>query len=117
VNNFIADMPNSEYHGGKGVSKTTIDMASVDPFRPAWSKVCPTDSEKLKTFDFGDAMHAICLEPDRLKSDFVVMPAFNLRTNDGKASKSAFVEDNKGSKILTSLEHKQLSMMGVSHEH
>jgi hypothetical protein len=72
---FIADMSNSEYHGGKGVSKTTLDMASSDPHRPEWSRKCPQDEEKIKTFDFGDAMHAICLEPERLKSEFIDMPS------------------------------------------
>lgn len=108
---FVADMPNEEYHGGKGISKTTIDMFAADPYRPEWARKCPQDDEKIKTFDFGDAMHAICLEPDRLKSEFVVMPPFNLRTNQGKADKAAFVEENKSAKILTDAEHRQLQLM------
>lgn len=107
----IEDMSNDDYHGTKDISKTTLDLAHNDPFGPAWSKSCPTDEEKLKTFDFGDAMHTICLEPERLKSEFVVMPPFNLRTNVGKADRDEFVAENKGSKILTDLEHKQLSLM------
>jgi exodeoxyribonuclease VIII len=108
---FVADMPNVEYHGGKAISKSTLDMASRDPYAPEWSRKCPQDEDKIKTFDFGDAMHAICLEPDRLKSEFVVMPPFNLRTNDGKAEKKAFVESHKGHKILTDAEHRQLNLM------
>lgn len=111
TNRFIADMPNSEYHGGKGVSKTTIDMASADPYRPEWSRKCPQDEDKIKTFDFGDAMHAICLEPERLKSEFIAEPKFNLRTNQGKADKEAFAKENKGFKILTADEYRQLGLM------
>lgn len=104
-------MPNDDYHATRAISKTTIDLAHSDPYGPAWSKECPTDKEKLKTFDFGDAMHAICLEPERLKSEFVVMPELNLRTNAGKAERDEFVKEHKDSKILTAVEHKQLSLM------
>jgi exodeoxyribonuclease VIII len=108
---FIADMPNSEYHGGKGISKSTLDMAAADPYRPEWSRKCPQDEDKIKTFDFGDAMHAICLEPDRMKTEFVAEPKFNLRTNQGKADKEAFAKEHKGFKILTADEYRQLNLM------
>ena len=108
---FIDGMENSEYHGTRAISKSTLDMASRDPFGPAWARACPQNQEKLKTFDFGDAMHAICLEPERLKSEFVTMPAFNLRTNAGKEEKAAFELEHKDSKILTFEEHKQLNLM------
>jgi exodeoxyribonuclease VIII len=108
---IVEDMPNSEYHGGKAVSKSTLDLASKDLFRPNWARNCPQDQDKIKTFDFGDAMHAICLEPERLKSEFVVMPPFNLRTNEGKKEKTLFMFDNHDKKILTSDEHKKLTLM------
>ena len=103
---FYDDLSNDDYHSGKGVSKTTLDLAASDPHKVAWSKVCPVDSDKLKTFDFGDAMHAICLEPDRLKSEFVVMPDLNLRTNAGKEERDEFVNAHQDHKILTTPEHK-----------
>jgi len=108
---LVLDMPNEAYHSMAGVSKTTLDMFATDPLSPIWAKNCPQDQDKIKTFDFGDAMHAICLEPDRLKEEFVIMPAFNLRTNDGKAAKQAFESVHKGHKILTSDEHKKLNLM------
>jgi exodeoxyribonuclease VIII len=110
-NQFVADMPNSEYHGGKGVSKTTIDMAAADPYRPEWSRKCPQDEDKIKTFDFGDAMHAICLEPERLKSEFIALPPLDARTKVGKALKAEFIEAHKGYKILTDEEMTQLNLM------
>lgn len=105
------DMPNEEYHACAGMSKTKLDMFARDPSGLAWMDACPVDEEKLKTLDFGDAMHAICLEPERLKTDFVVMPELNLRTNAGKAEKKAFEEEHKEHVILTSDEHKKLSLM------
>ena len=108
---FIEGLDNDKYHGSKGVSKSTIDMFSADPLRPIWARNCPQDEERMKTFDFGDAMHAICLEPDRLKSEFVVMPELNLRTNAGKKEKEEFLEAHKESKILTAEDHKKLNLM------
>jgi len=108
---FVENMPNDEYHKGKGISKSTLDMAAADPYRPIWARKCPQDQDKIKTFDFGDAMHAICLEPDRLKSEFVVMPPFNLRTNAGKEDRQRFVLDHLNHKILTDAEHRQLNLM------
>lgn len=110
-NRLIKDMSNEDYHATKDMSKTTIDLAHNDPHGPAWAKACPTDKEKLKTFDFGDAMHAISLEPDRLKEEFVFMPEFNGRTNAGKADKAAFIAEHEGHKILTAAEYKQLNLM------
>jgi exodeoxyribonuclease VIII len=86
-------------------------MVEKDPHLVDWAKSCPQDEEKIKTFEFGDAMHAICLEPERLKSDFVVMPDLNLRTNAGKAERDEFIEANKDKMILTFDENKQLNLM------
>jgi len=108
---FIDGLSNEEYHAANSVSKSTLDLSSRDLFAPMWARECPQDKEKLATFDFGDAMHAICLEPERLKSEFVVMPDFNGRTNVGKAEALAFKEEHKDSKILTTDDHKKLNLM------
>lgn len=105
------DLSNADYHGSNAISKTGLDLFSKDASALEWSKKCPVDKEKLKTLDFGDAMHAICLEPERLKSDFVVMPAFNLRTNVGKEEKKVFEAEHEDSKIITSDDHKKLTLM------
>lgn len=104
-------LSNEQYHACEGMSKTKLDMFIRDQAALDWMERCPVDEDKLKTLDFGDAMHAICLEPDRLKNDFVVMPPYNLRTNQGKADKLAFEKDNADKVILTSDEHKKLTLM------
>jgi exodeoxyribonuclease VIII len=110
VNRFVSGMTNEDYHGYAGVSKTTLDLAASDPHKVAWSKVCPVDEEKLKTFDFGDAMHAICLEPDRLKSEFIVMPKFGQKNVD-KTAKLAWLLEHKHLKVLSEDDHKKLNLM------
>lgn len=108
---IIEGMSNAEYQQHPSVSKSVLDMAAFDLYKPEWSRNCPQDSSSIATFDFGDAMHAICLEPDRLESEFVVEPNVNKRTNAGKAELAEFVEANKGKKILTFDQHKQLRLM------
>ena len=108
---FYPDMPNDIYHSSEGMSKSKLDMSAIDPQRVEWANKCPQDEAKLKTLDFGDAMHAVCLEPHRLKSDFVVMPDINLRTNSGKAEKAEFLADNAGKSILTFDEKRKLDLM------
>lgn len=108
---WFVGLPNEAYHSGPGISKTKLDMFSRDPAALEWAKNCPVDAEKMTALNFGDAMHAICLEPDRLKSDFVVMPDFDGRTNAGKADKAAFMAANSGKAIMTHEEHKKLNLM------
>jgi exodeoxyribonuclease VIII len=107
----MADMTNEEYQRYPAVSKGTLDMAATDLYKPEWARKCPQDQDKIKTFDFGDAMHAITLEPDRLASDFIMAPVFNRRTNAGKEEEAAFYAENEGKKILTAEEHKKLNLM------
>lgn len=111
----ISEMPvfmsSDEYHAHPAISKTTLDYIRSDPHGVDWAKQCKQDEEKMKTFDFGDAMHAICLEPDRLESEFVVMPEVNLRTNAGKEEKAEFEAANADKKILSADDHKKLVLM------
>lgn len=108
---FIPDMTNESYHSCSEMSKTKLDLFHRDENLLSWHETCPVDTDKLKTLDFGDAMHAICLEPDRLKSEFVVMPKFNLRTNQGKEDKEVFDKENADKKILTADEYTKLRLM------
>lgn len=102
---------NDEYQKHPAISKTKLDLFARDARNIEWDSLCPEDEDKTKTLDFGDAMHAICLEPWRLKSEFVVMPELNLRTNVGKAEKAEFEEANQDKKILTAEEYKKLNLM------
>lgn len=104
-------MPSEQYHKHPSMSKTKLDLFARDENLLEWYLRCPVDEDKLKTLDFGDAMHAICLEPDRLRSEFAVMPPLNLRTNAGRAEKEAFELENAHKRILTADEYKKLQLM------
>lgn len=110
-NGHHTDLSNEDYHATTAISKSVLDMAAQDVYKPEWARNCPQDQEKIKTFDFGDAMHAICLEPHRLKSEFVAEPEFDRRTKIGKAGAHEFALEHHDKKILTHDEYKQLKLM------
>ena len=111
TNQRIENLPSKEYRNLPAISKTGLDLFDKGENNLEWVKNCPVDREKLKTLDFGDAMHAILLEPGRLNSDFAVMPAFNGRTDAGKAKKAGFIAENEQKKIITSDDLKKLELM------
>ena len=108
---FVDGLSLDEYHARKEMSNTRLSLFARDPNLLLWADKCPVDTEKLSTFSFGKAVHAICLEPGLLKSDFVMMPELNLRTNAGKEEKAEFIAANEGKSILTFDEHKKLNLM------
>lgn len=107
----VIDLSSDDYHSSSAISKTTLDLIHDDMHAVRWSRLAEKDDGKLATLNFGDAMHAICLEPDRLNSEFVVMPDLNLRTNAGKQERDEFMIANADKKILTADEHKKLCLM------
>lgn len=107
----IKNMPNKEYQAYPAMSNSRLALFAPDENALEWAENCPVDGDALKTLDFGDAMHAICLEPERLDNDFAVLPELNLRTNAGKEEKKEFLNENQGKKILTYDEHKKLKLM------
>ena len=104
-------MPNDFYHNSNGISKTKLDLFANDQSSLEWAKNCPVDKEKLKTLDFGDAAHAICLEPDRLKNDFFVLPKLDCRKTKDKEKKAELLKENAGKKLITAEEYKKLTLM------
>ncbi len=104
-------MSNADYHKRPEMSNSKLGLFARDENALEWAENCPVDEAKLKTFDFGDAMHAICLEPDRLVTEFVAAPKFDGRTNIGKAEKKEFYAAHFDKKILTADEYKQLKLM------
>lgn len=104
------NLSNEKYHASEGISKTGLDMFVKDPASLEWAKKCPVDLDKMKSLDFGDACHAMLLEPQRYKRDFVVMPKFGQKKED-KTAKAEWLEEHKDKQIITTDEDKKLSLM------
>ncbi|MGP1680346.1 MAG: PD-(D/E)XK nuclease-like domain-containing protein, partial [Burkholderiales bacterium] len=104
------NLPNAEYHSGEGISKTGLDLFNQSPALVQWSRDCPRDDEVMAA-DFGDALHAILLEPDRFDREFIVAPECDKRTKEGKAVFAQFMAVSEGKTVLSAEEHKKLLLM------
>lgn len=62
---FYPDIPNNDYHGGPGISKSGLDLLHKSPELFHFVKSAPRDEDHESTADqaFGSAYHMIVLEP------------------------------------------------------
>ena len=111
---YYKGIPNAEYHAGQGVSKSQLDMLAKSPALIQWNREAPEDETKIKALHFGDAMHAILLEPHRFDSEYVVAPKIDRRSNKGKAEAAAWEAANADRVQLTEEEGRKIQLMRES---
>ena len=80
-----------EYRESIALGSTDIKVLLENPylFKNGVKKE-PTDNLIL-----GSLIHTLILEPNKLESEYLVLPELNLRTNDGKAQKAEFEAEAK----------------------
>lgn len=68
------DIPNDEYHKGPGVSKSGLDLIAKSPAHYYHAVNAANDNERVPTVAqaFGTAFHALLLEPEVFKAEYVV---------------------------------------------
>lgn len=68
------DIPNSDYHKGPGISKSGLDLIAKSPAHYYHAVNAANDNEREPTVAqaFGTAFHALLLEPDVFKAEYVV---------------------------------------------
>lgn len=103
-------LSNEDYHASEGISKSGLELFKKSPALLEWSRNCPED-DAVMAADFGDALHARLLEPDRFKREYVAEPKFDRRTTKGKEGAAEFEAENKGKTILTADDAKKLELM------
>ena len=110
------DISNEDYHAGDGVSKSQLDMVAKNPALLKWVKAAPEDEEKKSALDMGTALHCLLLEPEEFDKRFIIAPAFNRRTTQGKADEEAFLKDvsRQGMTVMTAEEGRKLGLMRES---
>lgn len=110
------DISNEDYHAGDGVSKSQLDMLAKSPALLQWVKAAPEDEEKKSALDMGTALHCLLLEPKEFSKRFIIAPAFNRRTNQGKADEEAFLKEvaDSGATVMTAEEGRKLQLMRES---
>ena len=81
----------AEYRAIDALGSTDIKVLLENPylFKNGVKKE-PTDNLIL-----GSLIHTMILEPNKLESEYLILPELNLRTNDGKAQKAEFEAEAK----------------------
>ena len=63
-------IPNSEYHGGEGISKSGLDLVRRSPMHYKAVRDAANDNEPTPAQAIGTAAHAIILEPKEFVKDY-----------------------------------------------
>lgn len=93
--NVVLGMSNEDYHSSDGISKSGLDLIAQSPLH-YWSKYLdPKREPRVPTpaMVLGTSIHTAVLEPERFANEYLVAPAVDKRTKDGKATWEAFVAD------------------------
>lgn len=112
---YYPGLPNAQYHGGPGISKTQLDFINKTPALFQWAKAAPEDPENQASLTVGDATHACLLEPERFAAEFAVGPANSPRnTKAGKDAWAEFEAGLKGQRVLMPEEGRKIALMRES---
>ena len=109
LRNFI-DISAEEYHADKEIlghsALVEILKSPKHYFHRISNPHVPTAS-----LEFGTALHAALLEPERFAETYIVSPKFDRRTKEGKADAAAWEEAHKGAVSVDEAELKKLQGM------
>ena len=93
------EITNELYHSLDGISGSKLPLLMHSNRHLDNAKLFNLgDTEALK---FCSLVHTLCLEPEEFQARYVVAPLFDGRTNEGKAKRKAFNDDNRHKTIIT----------------
>ena len=106
---LIRDISNDEYRALPAVSKSDLDLVARDPALLEWKKHAPR--EESDAAEIGTATHCALLEPERFATEYRQQPAFDKRTNAGKAAAAEFEAAMSGKTVLSNDEYALVTAM------
>ena len=101
-------MTNAEYRAYPGIANSDLQLIENSPADYIWSKNAPQDPSKVAAFDFGTALHAALLEPEKFNDEVLVYS--QTKTRETKAFHE-FANEHKDSVILLESEYNKLRFM------
>ena len=102
-----------EYLGKKThISASDIKSFLVSPAYYFYKKFLDESKEEQRHFTIGSALHELILEPEFFKSNYIVTPKFDMRTNEGKRLSADFKEQSQGKVCLNGDEYEMIVNMG-----
>lgn len=108
---LFPDIPNADYHGGRGISKSGLDLIARSPLHYKFARDSANDNGPTAAQRIGSAAHAMILEPQTFADLYAVAPDVDRRTKAGKETWAEFVAENDGKDLLTETEMDQLERM------
>lgn len=107
----IYELPQAVYRKVDAISNSDMGYIKESPAQLIWARNAPVDVDKLKTLDFGSAVHCQLLEPEKFGDEYAIAPEVNRATKAGKEEFAAF-ELSAGDKcVLSADEYKKLDFM------
>lgn len=104
---MIKQMSIKEYHGADGLSKSMMDYLKKSPAHLHYEM--QLDEEKSNdNFIMGSLLHTLLLEPNKFDENYIIMPAIDRRTKQGKEMYEEFLE-NCGERQIISQEQYDLA--------
>lgn len=89
--NGIHDIPNDDYHGSCGISRSVLMEFKKSPYHYQQKYIVDSaPSIATPAMILGNLIHTLTLEPSKFDDEFVIMPKFDRRTNAGKVNYHAF---------------------------
>lgn len=117
INPAIYDICIDRYHSGPGISRSSLMEFMKSPYHYWYKQKNPEIREpveiirKTNALEFGNAFHAMILEPEKFKHDYSVMPKVNRATKLGKMEYEKFKKENEHKLIICSESYKELEAM------
>lgn len=90
---------NENYHGIGGISGSNLTLLAESNKHLDNKRLFNLGESPALTF--GTLLHTFVLEPHEIESNYAILPELNLRTNQGKEDKQAFIEASKGKTVIT----------------
>lgn len=85
TNKIIYDLPSSDYHNDKAVSRSGLMALNVSPKQYHYQYLSGEyEAKESKSLKFGTAFHTALLEPEKMDSQFVVWSGKSRATKEGK---------------------------------
>jgi len=87
------DIPIEHYHNLDGISGTSLTFLEESNAHYENRAIFWHDSEALT---FGNLVHTLCLEPEKMPNLYAIAPVFDGRTKEGKAAREEWLQRSSG---------------------
>lgn len=109
---MILGLSNADYHSLPSVSSSMLKTILRSPahYKAAYLSGAPR-KEPTASMVLGSLTHTLFLEPMQFNDEYIVAPAWDARTKEGKAVRDAFLAAAEGKTVITQEQHDTARMM------